>query len=325
VFDHPTAAQLAEYVAAQVAGVSVNGHGGANGSSPHAVAEPEGMFASLMREAHAHGRAGEFFGMLSTAAEFRPTFDLEEAAEHAPRPIRLAAGVPGGSEALRVVCIPSMLAVSGPHQYVRFAAALGDMRETIALTLPGFREGERLPATMEALIAANAEAMRHASADRRRCVLAGHSTGGAFALALASRLEAEGEPPAGVILIDTYTLGAEGLQEILEGVLDGMLERGATGVGMSDARLTAMGAYLRLLADWQAPPVQTRTLLLRAAELMPALSATGADGQTWRSFDDSVEAPGDHFTMMEEHADAVAHAVDTWLSDTLENRREGGL
>ncbi len=281
--------------------------------------------------------------MLSSAAGFRSTFDLDEAPEQAPRPIRLAAGagtdvraeadgagtageavLATGTEALRVVCIPSMLAVSGPHQYARLAAALGDRREVIALTLPGFLEGERLPATMEALVAANAAAVRQACADGGRCVLAGHSTGGAFALALASRLEAEGLPPAGVVLIDTYTLGADGLQEILNGVLDGMFERGETTIAMSDTRLTAMGAYLRLLADWQAPEPEARTLLLRAAELMPALSASGASGQSWQSFDDAAEAPGDHFTMMEIHVGEVAQAVEKWVSEHLENEQGGG-
>jgi pimaricinolide synthase PimS1 len=316
VFDNPTAAALAQYVATRVTRVSGDGSAGAL-TGPSTADEPAGAFLSLMREASARGRAGEFFGLLSAAAGFRPTFDVEEGSAMAPEPIRLAAG----EASHRLVCIPSMLAVSGPHQYVRFAGAFQGALEVTALPLPGFREEELVPATIDALVESHAAAVRRLNADGR-CVLAGHSTGGAFALAVASRLESEGAPPAGVVLIDTYSFEAGGLPEILHGILDGMLERGAT-MAMSDTRLTAMGAYQRLLAEGQARNVDAPTLLLRAAEPMPGLSAEDVAGQAWGSFDSAVEVPGNHFTMMEDHADSAAAAVSTWLSSISTTEEKG--
>ena len=275
--------------------------------------ESAGTFGLLLREARKRGQVDEFLAMLASAARFRPTFDVQDAEAEAPKPVTLSEG----STSPRLVCLPSMLATAGPHQYARFAGAFRGVREVRALPLPGFLEGELLPASMDAVAEAHAQAVRGLAADAP-VVLAGHSTGGALALAVAARLESIGVHPAGVILVDTYHTVGERLAQLLRGVLDGMLEREGAYMALSDTRMTAMGVYLSLLAGWQPVAIGAPTLVLRATEALPGFSFEEIQEQWWRSFDSAVEVPGDHFTVMEDHADSAAAAVDTWLSSALD-------
>jgi pimaricinolide synthase PimS1 len=319
VFDHPSPGELANHVLERLEARGLDGGDAAaleHGQGGAGVDASTGAFATLLRGARERGMVGEFVAMLTTAASLRPAFDLDAVAG-GPAPIRLSEGPVDGL----LVCVPSLLATSGPHQYARLASAFRGEREVRALALRGFLDGESLPATMDAAIEAQVQAMRMLATDRP-VVLAGHSTGGAFALALAARLESLGEGPAGVVLIDTYSLVADGLAEILDGVLEGMLER-ETYVPLSDTRLTAMVRYLRLLSDWAVCDVEAPTLLLRAAEPMPGLSGEQARAQAWGSFDDVVEVPGNHFTAIEAHAEATATALGAWLSRIFDHEREG--
>ena len=320
VFDHPSPVELASHVLERLEARGLDGGDAValeHGQVGTGVNASTGAFAALLRGARERGMVGEFVAMLTTAASLRPAFDLEDAGAGGPAPIRLSEGQSNGL----LVCVPSLLATSGPHQYARLAGAFRGEREVRALALRGFLDGEPLPATMDAALEAHVQAVRMLATDRP-VVLTGHSTGGAFALALAARLESLGEGPAGVVLIDTYSLVADGLAEILDGVLEGMLER-ETYVPLSDTRLTAMVRYLRLLSDWPVCDIQAPTLLLRAAEPMPGLSGEQARAQAWGSFDDVVEVPGNHFTVIETQADATAAALGVWLSRIFDHEREG--
>jgi acyl transferase domain-containing protein/pimeloyl-ACP methyl ester carboxylesterase/acyl carrier protein len=322
-FDHPTPAEVATHLLAELdrAGLNgSNGDGSPNGGQARAGAGSDGTLVSMMRAARAKDMTDEFAGLLTTAAGFRPTFDPDEGAQCAPELVRLSEGAAQPS----LVCLSSMLATSGPHQYARFARAFRDARDVIALPLPGFLDGERLPAGMEAAVEAHVETLRRSAVDAP-FVLVGHSTGGMIALALAARLESVGVSPVGVVLIDTYSLVGDRPFDVLRGVLDGMLERDGAYVAVSDTRLTAMGAYLALLAGWQPPELRAPILLLRASEPISGLSAEQTREQSWRSFDHAVEVPGNHFTVMEDHADVVAQAVNDWISTAFEkpSRRVG--
>jgi len=133
-----------------------------------------------------------------------------------------------------------------------------------------------------------------------------------LAYAVAAHLESIGIPPAAIVLIDTYMDGT--LWEVLPQVLEGMVERDRAYVSIKDAGLTAMSAYGQLLADWKAPEVTCPVLLTRATQPMAGMSADA----TWRTSLDAeatvIEVQGDHFTMMENHAEATAQAVESWLS-----------
>jgi pimeloyl-ACP methyl ester carboxylesterase len=71
------------------------------------------------------------------------------------------------------------------------------------LRQPGFRRGEALPESLELLLEMHAGGLR-AELGETPFVLAGLSSGGVVAHALAQHLCARGTPPAGVVVVDSY-------------------------------------------------------------------------------------------------------------------------
>jgi acyl transferase domain-containing protein/thioesterase domain-containing protein len=307
VFDHPSPGALAGYLWEQLEGGDA-----ASATAIRASAEDEstGTIGSLFRQARSQDMTNEFMAMLLTASKFRPSFDAEAHLNGALRPIQLC----DGALAPELICLPSLIATAGPHQYARFASALRGDRGVSALPLPGFLEGEPVPASAAVAMRVLAEAIEQHVAGAP-FVLVGHSTGGILAHAVAGHLEDAGAPAAGVILIDTYPFQSETLFEIQQSVIDGMVERDRVSVTLSDTRLTAMGAYLRLFGDWKPSEIAAPTLLIRATEPMPGISREREWRSSW-SLDHAVaDAPGEHFTMMEEHAAATAQVAQEWLAD----------
>jgi thioesterase domain-containing protein len=58
--------------------------------------------------------------------------------------------------------------------------------------------------------------------------------------------------------------------------------------------------------------------LVRASEPVPGLPADRAWGSSWDSPHDSADVPGDHVSMMGEHAGTTARAVESWLSTSIQ-------
>jgi thioesterase domain-containing protein len=85
-------------------------------------------------------------------------------------------------------------------------------------------------------------------------------------------------------------------------------------VAVDDVRLTAMGAYLQLFEEWKPAEIATPTLLVRAAEPMPGVAADSGWQASWDRAHTAIDVPGDHFTVLEEHAESTAQAVQDWLS-----------
>ncbi|GCB43883.1 type I polyketide synthase [Streptomyces sp. NL15-2K] len=298
LFDHPTPDALVAHLTDQF-----------TTGDEAAPQETAGTFGTLFREASARGRTGEFFGVLVAASEFRPAF---RTSDELPRPVdvvRLAEG----ADAPGLVCLPSILAISGPHQYVRFAGALRGRRDVAAVAAPGFSRGEPLPATVEAVVRAQAEAIL-AHTDGAPFALVGHSSGGMLAHAVAAELELGGGTVDALVLIDIYSHDVEALAGIQPVLSTGMIEREDGYIPMDDTRLTAMGGYVRLFHGWQPTPVQAPTLLLRATEPMFGWSRDGDWRSSWTLPHTAVDTPGNHFSVMEDHAVTTARAVDEWLS-----------
>ncbi len=319
VFDHPTPEKLATHLLGRLpAGGSEHSPNASGGPGAQESAQPDrrsqapaAALGALVRQARDGGRVAELVELLTLAARLRAEFSLEQAGAHAPKPIRLSTG----TARTRIVCLPSLLAISGPHQYARFAKALDGEHEVLAIPLRGFLKDEPLPATMDAALEAHARPAS-ALAAAGPIALAGHSTGGSFALAVAERMRQAGAAPAALVLIDTYTLAGGGPSDLYGGVLDAMLAREGSYAPLSDARLTAMARYLRLLSDSPPPPPsETPTLLVRASDPLPGVSAERMREQAWRSFDRALDVPGDHFTAMEDHAATTAAAVGAWLEE----------
>jgi len=305
-FENPTPRALAGHVAAAYGERA----GGAAAERP---AAPAAVFGAMARQAVATGRLAEFIGLLQAASEFRPTFTGSAELTDELAVVRLAKG----PAPTAVVCIPSVLAMSGPHEYARLAGAFRDVRDVSVLPAPGFRAGELFPADLPALARAQADALL-AHRDGRPVAIVAHSSGGMLAHALTEELERRGEPPAALVLIDVYgpsRTAFAGIEERLSGSLsgdaDGLLPA-------DDARLTAMAGYFRLFTGRQPAPLATRTLLVRATEPLAGWSATGDWRSTWADADAVRDTVGDHFSMMEEHADRTAAVVEEWLGSTVD-------
>ncbi|MFB7256267.1 SDR family NAD(P)-dependent oxidoreductase, partial [Streptomyces nojiriensis] len=313
LFDHPTPLLVAARLRAELAGAP-GGPAGPDGASGQDGEEGAGVFGAMLQEAGTQGASGQFMELLMQASRFRPSFASAAELRKAPSLVRLSRG--GTRPAL--VCFSSILSISGPHQYARFASAFRGRRDVHAMAAPGFLRGEQLPSTAEAVIEAQAEAvLRHAEGEP--FVLLGHSSGGMLAHAVAGRLESAGVFPEAVVLVDIYSHDDDAIIGIQPGLSEGVDERQGSYVPVDDSRLLAMGAYFRLFGGWKPEAVKAPTLLVRAEEQFFdwKRSATG----DWRSYWDlehtAVDVAGNHFTMMEQHATTTAGAVEEWLDATV--------
>jgi surfactin synthase thioesterase subunit len=239
----------------------------------------------------------------------RPTFDLVGARDFARRPVRLSTG----SAPERLICVPALLALCGPQQFVRFGQGFRGIREMLVLHIPGFVEEERLPASLDVAIAYQMSAVEAAIGRDSPLILAGYSTGGILAYALASELEARGRQVSAVVLLDTYPPGPGGISNKQKAaVVQHLLSNREWRHYLNETRLTAMGWYTRVVAALDLRPVMAPTLLLRAGH--PMATVDGDDWRAWWPFPhEASDVPGDHYSMMQLHARAAAQTVESWL------------
>jgi thioesterase domain-containing protein/acyl carrier protein len=276
---------------------------------PADAAVPAGFLGGLYLQAAQAGRAGEIMRLINGLAAFRPAFSSPSELGNIPSPVPASRGpaTPG------MLCFPSFAGRSGAQEYARFAAGFRGIRNVSVIPAPGFAAGEPLPATVGALVGVHAENIRR-SLNGAPFVLTGYSSGGLVAHALATHLETAGLAPAGVVLMDTYTADIfENLWPMLPGkVLADNGQRGDTG---EDAWLTATAHYFSL--GWAGlDQTDLPTLLVRAGEFTGQPPADGEWKPSWShsSRVTVVDVPGDHFTMMSDHADTTARVVNEWLA-----------
>jgi len=305
IADNPTAAGIARYLLAEVDRGSTGPEQADMLSSANGDAS-EASFASLLGVARERQDFHRFMDLLGEASRFRATFAAGEAQASSIEPVRLAEG----PESPTLVLIPSAGPMSGPHEYVRFAAGFAGERQVLALPLPGFIAGEPLPGTIAAAAEALAGAIPKAQIDDG-VILAGHSSGGWVAHAIAAHLEDSGAPPLSLVLIDTYSPEATLLDAMMPRVLEGIHDASEAGAGVDDVRLTAMGGYRRIFTDWKPDELTIPTAMVRATEsawaTLPDLN--GEWRASWPLAHQCVDVAGDHFTMMTDHASSTAEAV----------------
>jgi acyl transferase domain-containing protein/thioesterase domain-containing protein/aryl carrier-like protein len=225
-----------------------------------------------------------------------------------PALLRLAEG----DADVELICIPSIVMPS-PFQFTRFGRSLDGIRQTSQLQVPGFIDGELLPATIELALQTQAEAIRRHT-DGRRYALVGYSGGGLLAHALAMELERAGSDPVAVILLDSAPASQDVLDTVLPQVVEGIAQREDTFALMSDARLTAIGAHAMLLAGLRTDPIAAPTLLVRASDPLFTDAQGTAQHAYWDLRHEVIDVVGDHFTILEEHAGETARVVHEWLS-----------
>ncbi len=243
----------------------------------------------------------------------------ERLAFHAEAPatgrvVELAAG---GSAPI-LLCVPSVLAMSGPHEYVGLARAVEGAHDVHALHLPGFQPGSQLPKTMEEVLAEIARTTIEHTADSP-FVLLGHSSGGLIAHALAARLQSLDHASQGIVLIDSYSTRGTSPATLSRAVAE-ILGASEASLSASEERLAAMGAYLELLRSWREEPVEAPVLLVRASEPMKGLDVSQDWRASWPLAHTAVDVAGDHLTMMSTHVAATVAAVREWLSQTTTAR-----
>ncbi|MFI9629586.1 thioesterase domain-containing protein, partial [Streptomyces sp. NPDC052042] len=311
VFDHEDPASLADRLA-ELAGREATG---ASASPPPS----NGTLLTALRTAVAGGRTEEAVSLMAGLAEFRPLFTGDGPVPELPAPVGLATG----TARPRLYCCAGTAATSSPREYARFADALRDRREVTVLPLPGFGDpAEPLPASLDALLADRADALlKHCEGEP--FALAGHSAGANVAHALAAYLEARGTGPAAVVLMDVYLPDDPGAMGVWrDDLLRWSLERSP--VPPAEHRLTAMARYHRLLLGSHLTPLRAPVLLVRASE--PLREWTGDDGPDgWRSrvpnATSVADVPGNHFTMLTDHAADTASAVHDWLASVSRTDR----
>ncbi|WP_452844468.1 type I polyketide synthase [Streptomyces lavendulae] len=304
VFDDPTPEAVTTRLLALLAEVS----GGPHGAGPAPHDGQDDLLVGLYRRAGELGRLAEGIGMLTAAARLRPVFDAASAADHRPVPVRLA----HGDEGPRLICFGPYMAPSGVHQYARFAAAFGGRRTVWALPEPGFGPGEALPQDVEALVEVHVRAVADCAGEEP-VVLVGYSSGGWVAHAVACRLEELGRPVEGIVMLDSFTREQGMADRFQSAVVREQSER-FDFISAPGTQLTAMGGYLAVFEDWDAPVAKAPTLVVRARDRM----ADGEEGTDDRPpapghAQQITEVPGDHYTLMERHAPTTATAVDEWV------------
>ncbi|MFE9728768.1 SDR family NAD(P)-dependent oxidoreductase, partial [Streptomyces sp. NPDC005794] len=299
--------------------------------TPQAVApraagpRPVTGLAELYDEAARQGRADDLIPLLRTMAQFRASF-TEESELGAPRaPHTLSRG----DDEVGVILFTSFVGRSSAYDYARFGGYFRGRRDVGVITNPGFLEGELLPADKEALVRVHADTvLRHTGG--KPFVLAGHSSGGLVAHAVARELESRGAGPAGVVLVDTYVeekalgdmaaaMGRQLSDRYDSGpVTDAVPDAGngtdtvaAVDDDWGDAWVTAMARYmfLGLLPD----AIQAPTLLVRAGEPLMEWTQEYDWRPSWKLEHTAVDVPGTHFTVMEEHSRTTARAVEEWI------------
>ncbi|MDJ0460162.1 type I polyketide synthase [Streptomyces sp. H27-C3] len=302
VFDHPTPVAVTARLVALLAEVP----GG--GSRPAAPAEQDDLLVGLYRRAGELGRLVEGIEMVTAAARLRPAFDAASAAAHRSAPVRLAQG----EEGPHLVCFGPYMAPSGVHQYARFAAAFDGRRTVWGLPEPGFGPGESLPQDVDALVEVHVRAVTECAGEEP-VVLVGYSSGGWVAHAVACRLEELGRPVEGIVMLDSFTREHGMADRFQSAVVREQSER-FDFISAPGTQLTAMGGYLGIFADWDAPVAKAPTLVVRADDWMAGDEAGSDDRPPAPEHAETVtEVPGNHYTLMERYARSTATAVDEWV------------
>ncbi|MGY5128259.1 type I polyketide synthase [Streptomyces nigrescens] len=324
-FDQPSAAQLAAHLYQELSTALADGAAAEQERpeptpepAPHGTTRPPQTLASLYRRVCETGEVVSAMHLLVTASLALPAFGPADSARHALAPLHLAEG----ADAPALVCFPGFATNPGRPWYAAMAPFFGGERDVFEIQHPGVDRGDTMPRDWETLVDLHAATVRERLGDRPYVVL-GYSMGGYPAHSVAARLAATGTPPAALVIVDTYHVTPDREEEPW---LLAMPARLALQMGerfdaaVDDMSMAALGAYTRMARGWRPEPTGVPTLLIRATEPVPQLrthsgrEARGGDWRTsWLEPYDTVDVPGSHWSMNEEHAGTTADAIRTWL------------
>ena len=300
VFDHPTTAAVAELIVAQSEQMQPQDRAAREQERP-------GIISELIVQSAERLRLQEMVSVLMGASAFLPTFESLDAISQPPR-VRTVARGPDVPE---LVCVPSFANPLGPHQFLRLAGALDGRRTVSVVSLPGLEgEQEALPASLALASEAIATAIELA-VDDRPFVLLGYSTGGDIAHGVTEALERDGAAPMALMLLDTYLRDSSEPRRMFAAMMSHLLSENRVDAVVGDRQVLAMGAYMRLLHEGAPVSIDTPSVMVLAEE-----SLGGDMGKEVRlTADSTIRVVGDHFTIVEDHAESSALAIDSWLSE----------
>ncbi|MFF2518045.1 SDR family NAD(P)-dependent oxidoreductase [Streptomyces sp. NPDC058086] len=322
-YDWPSAERLADHVYAELSGAladDATAAGPPEGDRRHEPTRPAvpaverrrgtgRSLPTLYRQVCETGDVVSAMYLLVSASLAAPTFGHDEGAGHAIPPLRLASGADGPA----LVCVPGFATNLGRPWYAGLARPFDGERDVFELRHPGVDTGVAVARDLETLAELHATTVRRHLGDRPYVVV-GHSMGGSAAHAVTSRLAADGAPPSGLVLVDSYHVTPD---REAEPWLLAMPARIPVTVGerfdsaVDDLTLLSLGAYTRMFRGWDPRPTQVPTLLVRACEPLPDMP------ERWRSSwplpHDTVDAPGSHLGVLEANAPTTARAVREWI------------
>ncbi|MEU9143527.1 type I polyketide synthase [Streptomyces sp. NPDC048349] len=320
VFDSKNPLELARLLAERL-GAATGERGRADAPSTHGEGRADDTLYGLFLDAIMSGNLQPGLAMLRSVAALRPAF--ASAADLAQPPAAVSYGArtrPAGDRTPRLICLSTPTVAGGVHQHARLAARLS--MPVCGIPTPGFGRGEALPESFGAAVDVLAEAVLRA-ADGEPFALLGFSSGGLLAHATAARLErVHGVRPAGLVLLDTYSMGATN-DALFDQMAFAVPDKAATLGSFSSAELSAMGRYVELLPQFRQEDIEAPVLFVRAGDLFAmgegADIAPDADWQAdWEGADTVATVPGTHFTIVEQHVDTTAPVIDRWLTDLKE-------
>ncbi|MFF8911511.1 alpha/beta fold hydrolase, partial [Streptomyces olivaceoviridis] len=312
VFDSKTPAQLVQRICAGLDGET---------PSPEAtgiVGRPGGGGAAetlteLWRAGILAGDAPKTFTMLRAVADLRPQFASLVELDSLPEPITLSEG----PQEPRLICLSSPMVGGGGHQHARLAAHFRGERRVSGLALPGFGDGDRLPATAAAAVEALAEAVLR-TAEGEPFVLVGFSSGGVLAYATAHFLEQRQAQVAGVVLLDSYAVTDDSMPSGFEHMSYRLLEMESAFGPYRSAELTAMSRYFHFLPALTRETVKAPVLFVGVEKsfIPDTDSGDSADfprALPWDPAHSFVTSSGNHFSLIEEDAEETAGIIGQWL------------
>ncbi|MFC3964146.1 type I polyketide synthase [Nocardia jiangsuensis] len=262
---------------------------------------------SLFALTCARGRHDRALDMLMTVGDLLPSLDDADDAEP-QEPVWLARG----ADTPRLICFPAFGAMSGPHEYARFAAHFAGNRDVAAVRYPGFAGEPRTPRSVAVLADVLAATIAKHLADRPFALL-GHSAGGMVAHATAERLETMGLEPACLFLMDVFLPRRGEILAVGAPMMDNFLARDGGAVPITDRTLLAMGRYFRIFGDWEPAPTTSPAIFVRAADPLSEQDAAREWRPVWPHDHTVLDVHGNHFSMMEEYAPRTAAALDEHL------------
>ncbi|SDP31777.1 Acyl transferase domain-containing protein [Streptomyces sp. cf386] len=321
VLEHPTLPALAAHVHAALRDA---------GGLPQTGTEPEPRTGTEAESPAAAGSGMENYARFSTvyhrvlreqgpfeamalrhfASYALPTFSAADRARYTVAPTRLAHG-----DGAALVYLPDYLTPTQriPHG---LAKQFDGERDLFLLEHPGLGAHRSVPDSVATLVRAHAETVRDLPTGRPP-VLVGYCAGGAVAHAVARHLAAEGQPPAGLVLLDSHVGvlrrdDARGLALMAAGAAlpDDVADQ------FDDSLLMAGGGYARVLEQWRPEPSPVPTLLLRGRPT-PQMRRIDPDGDWqphWPLPHDAADIPGDHYSLVHHDADTTAAAIRAWLT-----------